>query len=160
MSIFNCCFLTCIQFSQEECQVVWYSCILNFPQVVVMHRVKGFGLSNKAEIDVCMNSPAYWMIQRMLEIWSLVPLPFLTPAWTTGSSQFMYCWSLAWRILSVTLLTCEMSAIVWQCEHFFFFDITFFWDWNESWHFPILWSLLSFPNLWAYWVQHFLSIIF
>ena len=40
----------------------------------------------------------------MLAIWSLVPLPFLKPAWTSGSSQFTYCWSLAWRILSITLL--------------------------------------------------------
>ena len=36
------------------------------------------------------------MIQWMLAIWSLVPLPFLKPAWTSGSSQFTYCWSLAW----------------------------------------------------------------
>ena len=35
------------------------------------------------------------------------------PAWTSGSSQFMYCWSLTWRILSITLLACEKSAIVW-----------------------------------------------
>ena len=32
----------------------------------------------------------------MLAIWSLVPLPFLKPAWTSGSSWFTYCWSLAW----------------------------------------------------------------
>ena len=57
----------------------------------------------------------------MLEIWSLVPLPFLKPAWTSGSSWFRYCWSLAWRILSITLLACEMSAmcgnlsILWHC---------------------------------------------
>ena len=38
------------------------------------------------------NSLALLMIQRMLAVWSLVPLPFLNPAWTTGSSQFMYCW--------------------------------------------------------------------
>ena len=56
------------------------------------------------------NSLAFSMIQRMLAIWSLVPLPFLKPAWTSGSSRFMYCWSLAWRILNVTLLACEMSA--------------------------------------------------
>ena len=48
----------------------------------------------------------------MLAIWFLVPLPFLDPAWTSGSSWFTYCWSLAWRILSITLLACEMSAIV------------------------------------------------
>ena len=52
------------------------------------------------------------MIQRMLAIWSLVPLPFLKPAGTSGSSRFTYCWSLAWRIVSITLLACEMSAIV------------------------------------------------
>ena len=63
------------------------------------------------------NSLAFSMIQQMLAIWSLLPLPFLNPAWTSGSSQFMYFWSLAWRILSITLLACEMSAIVWWFEH-------------------------------------------
>ena len=53
----------------------------------------------------------------MLAIWSLVPLPFLHIAWTSGSLWFMYCWSLACRILSITLLACEMSAIVQQFEH-------------------------------------------
>ena len=46
------------------------------------------------------NSLAFSMIQRMLAIWSLVPLPFLKPAGASGSSRFTYCWSLAWRILS------------------------------------------------------------
>ena len=46
-------------------------------------------------------------------------------------------------------------AVVWT-----FFGITFLWDWNENWPFPVLWPLLSFPNLLAYWVQHFHSIIF
>ena len=49
----------------------------------------------------------------MLVIWSLVPLSFLNPAWTSGSSWFMYYWSLAWRILSITLLACEISENVW-----------------------------------------------
>ena len=56
------------------------------------------------------------MIQRMLAIWSLVPLPFLKPAWTSGSSRFTDCWSLAWRILSITLLACEMSASKPYCD--------------------------------------------
>ena len=57
------------------------------------------------------NSLAFSVIQWMLTIVSLVPLPFLNPSWTTwiSSSRFTYCWSLAWRILSVTLLACEMS---------------------------------------------------
>ena len=49
----NCCFLICIQISQEAGQVVWYSHLLkNFPQFVMTHTVKGFGIVNKAEIDV------------------------------------------------------------------------------------------------------------
>ena len=88
-------------------------------QFIVIHTVKGFGIVNKAEIDVFVfffffwNSLAFSIIQQMLAIWSLVPLPFLKPAWTSGNSWFMYCWSLAWRILSITLLVCEMNAIVW-----------------------------------------------
>ena len=110
----NCCFLICIQISQEAGQMVWYSHLFqNFPQFIVIHTVKGFGIINKAEIDVFLElSCFYRLIQQMLAIWSLVPLPFLKPAWTSGSSQFTYCWSLAWRILSITLLGCEMSAIV------------------------------------------------
>ena len=56
------------------------------------------------------NSLAFSMIQQMLSIWSLVPLPFLKPAWTSGSSGFTYCWSLSWRILSITLLACAAAA--------------------------------------------------
>ena len=52
------------------------------------------------------------MLQQILMIWSLVPLPFLNPACASGSSWFTYCWSLAWGILSITLLGCEMSTIV------------------------------------------------
>ena len=53
MSSSNCCFLTCIQISQEADQVVWYSDLFqNFPQFLVIHTVKGFGIVNKAEIDV------------------------------------------------------------------------------------------------------------
>ena len=111
MSSSNCCFLTCIQISQKAGQVVWYCHILkNFPQFVVIH--KGFGLVNKAEEMFFWNSLAFSMIEPMLAIWSLVPLSFLNSAWTSGSSQFTYCWSLAWRILSITLLVCEMSAVV------------------------------------------------
>ena len=108
MSSSNCCFLTGIQISQEAGQVVWYSQLYkNSPQFVVIHTVKGFGIVNKAEVDVFLELFAVLMIQWMLAIWSLVPLPFLNPAWTSGSSQFTYYWSLAWRILSIILLACE-----------------------------------------------------
>ena len=53
MSSSKYCFLTCIQISQKAGQVVWYSHLLkNFPQFVVIHRVKGFGIVNEAEVDV------------------------------------------------------------------------------------------------------------
>ena len=198
MSSSNCCFLTCVQISQEAGQVVWFSHLFqNFPQFIVIHTAKGFGIvnkaasaaakslqscltlcdpidgsppgsaipgilqartlewvaisfsnewkwklkvkllsrvrpsatpwtavfqappsmgfsrqeywsgvpspcPNKAEIDVFWNYLAFSMIQQMLAIWSLVPLPFLKLAWTSGSSRFTYCWSLAWRILSIS----------------------------------------------------------
>ena len=122
MSSSNCCFLTCIQISQEADQVVWYSHLLNFPQFVVIHTGKGCRLVNKAEVDVFLELSCFFMIQRMLAIWSLVSLPFLKPARTSGSSRFTYCWSLAWRILSITLLACQISmqlcsslSILWHC---------------------------------------------
>ena len=53
MSSSNYCFLTCIQITQEADQVVWNSHLLkNIPQFIVIHTVKGFGIVNKAEIDV------------------------------------------------------------------------------------------------------------
>ena len=103
------------------------------------------------------NFLAFPMIQRMLAFWSLVSLPFLNPAWTTESSQFMYCWSLTGRILRIILLACKICIcmVVWT-----FFGIVFLWVWNENWPLPVLWPLLSFPNLLAYWVRYFNSIIF
>ena len=161
MSSSNYCFLTCIQISQEAGKVVWYSHLFqNFPQFAVIHTVKGSGIVNKAEIDVFLELPCFFndAFSMTLVIWSLVPLPFLKPAWTSESSLFTYCWSLAWRILSITLLACwdeYICAVVGA-----FFDTAFLWDWNENWRFPVLWPLLRFPYLLAYWVQHFHSIIF
>ena len=62
------------------------------------------------------NSLAFSMIHRMLAIWSLVPLPFLKLAWTSGSSWFTYCWSLAWRILSITLPSMWDECNCWLCQ--------------------------------------------
>ena len=94
------------------------------------------------------NSLAFLMIQRMLAISSLVPLLFLNPAWTSGSSQFTHCWSQAWRILSITLLVCEMGAILWQFEHSLalsFFGIGMKTDLFQScghyWVFQICWHI-------------------
>ena len=118
MSSSNCCFLTCMQVSQEAGKVGWYSHLFkNFSQFVVIHTVKGFTVVSEAEVDVFLEFSCFLYDQPMLAIWSLVLLPFLNPAWTSGSSQFTYSWSLAWRILSITLVVSEMNAIVWWFEH-------------------------------------------
>ena len=104
------------------------------------------------------NSPAFSMIQQMLAIWSLLPLPF--------SKSSLNIWKFSVHILLkpglenfehyFTSMWDECNCVVvWA-----FFGIAFLWDWTENWLFPVLWSLLSFPNLLAYWVQHFNSIIF
>ena len=73
MSSSNCCFLTCIQISQEADQVVWYSHLFqNVPQFIVIHTVKGFGIVNKAEIDVFLVLSCFYMIQQMLLVDFLV----------------------------------------------------------------------------------------
>ena len=57
----NCCFLTCIQISQEADQVIWYSHLLkNFPEFVVIHTVKGFGIINKAEVNVFLKLSCFF----------------------------------------------------------------------------------------------------
>ena len=63
------------------------------------------------------NSLAFWSSSRcwQFDLWFLCF--FQNPDWTSGSSQFTYCWNLTWRILSITLLLCEMSAIVQYFEH-------------------------------------------
>ena len=61
MSSSNCSFLTCIQVFQEADQVVWYSHLFqNFPQFIVIHTVKGFGVVNKAEIDVLLELSCFF----------------------------------------------------------------------------------------------------
>ena len=159
MSKSNCCFLTCIQISQEAVQVVWYSHLSqNFPQFIVIHTVKGFGIVNKAEIDVFLGlscsfhdsvdvgnliSGSSAFSKTSLNIRKFMIHVLLKP----GLEDFEYYFTSVW-------VECN-CAVVWA-----FFGIAFLWDWNENWPFPVLWPLLSFPNLLAYWVQHFHSIIF
>ena len=89
----------------------------NFIQFIVIHTVKGCSMVNEAEVDIFLELSCFFSDPTDVGNWSLVPLHFLNPARTSGSSWFMYCWSLAWRILSITLLASEMSAVVWYFEH-------------------------------------------
>ena len=113
------CFLTCIHISQEAIKVIWYSHLLkNLLQFVVIHTIKGFSVVSEAELEVFLEFSCFFYDPVILAIWSLVPLPFRNPASASGSSRFMYCWSLAWRILSITLLSRETSTTVWSFEYY------------------------------------------
>ena len=88
------------------------------------------------------------MIQWVLAIWSLVPLPFLKPTGTCGSSRFTDYWNLAWKILSITSLECEMNANVWLFEHSLAFPLfgigmktDLFQSCGHCWIFQICWHI-------------------
>ena len=126
--------------------MVWYSHLLkNFPQFIVIHTVKGFGIVNKAEIDVFLElscffhdpagvgnliSGSFDFSKTSLNIWKFIVHVLLKP----GLENFEHCFASVWD-------ECN-CAVVWA-----FFGIAFLWDWNENWPFPVLWPLLSFPNL-------------
>ena len=158
MSSSNCCFLTCTQVSQQASQVVWCSHLFqNFPQFIVIHTVKGFGIVNKA-IDVFVELSCFF--GDPTDVGNLI----------SGSSAFSNSSLNIWKFMAHVLLKPDLENF----EHYFssvwdesncvvvwaFFGIGFLWDWNENWPFPVLWPLLSFLNLLACWVQHFHGIIF
>ena len=92
MSSFNCCFLTCIQISQEAGQVVWYFHLLkNFPQFVVIHTVKGCGIVNKAEVDVFLELSCFF--DDAADVGNLISgsSAFSKSSLNIGSSWFTYC---------------------------------------------------------------------
>ena len=95
MSSSNCCFLTCIQISQEADQVVWCSHLLkNFAQFVVIHTVKSFGIVNKVEVEVFLELSGFFDDPNVGNLIS-------------GSSAFskssLNIWKFLVYILSITL---------------------------------------------------------
>ena len=151
--------LTCIWVSQEACKMVWYSHLFkNFPQFILIHTVRVFSAVNEAEVDI------------FLEFFCFFCDPTDVSNFISGSSTFSKSSLNIWKFLVHILLKPSLENF----EHYFasmwdecncavvltFFDIVFLWDWDENWPFPVLWPLLSFPNLLTYWVQHFNNIIF
>ena len=113
MSSSNCCFLTCIQVLQEAGKVVWNSHLFkNFPQFVVIYTIKGFSIVNEAEADVFLELSCFFYDPT--DVGNLISgsSAFSKYRLNVESSQFIDCCCLAWRILSVTLLAYEMSALV------------------------------------------------
>ena len=155
----NCCFLTCIQVSQKTGRVVWYSHLLkNFPQFVVIHTVKGFDIVNEEEVYGFLESSCFFtdptnasnlisassaFSKPSLNIWKFSVYILLKPSLENFEHYFA---SVRDECNCVVVWTLFVTASIW--------------DWNENRPFPVLWPLLSFPNLLAYWVQHFHSIIF
>ena len=120
--------------------------------------VKCFGIVNKAEIDVFLELSCFF--DNPTDIGNLI----------SDSSSFSKTNLNIWKFMVHILLKPGLEnfehyftsvgdecncAVVWS-----FFGIAFLRDWNENWLIPVLWPLLSFPNLLAYWVQHFHSIVF
>ena len=161
MSSSNYCFLTCIQVSLEAGQVVWYSHLSqNFPQFLVIHTVKGFGIVNKAEVDAFLELSCFFHDPADVGNLTSGSSAFLNPAWASGNSWFKYYWS---QVLTFENFDHYFASVWDKCNCavvWAFFGIAFLWDRNENWPFSVLWPLLSFPNLLVYWAQHFHSIIF
>ena len=136
VSCSNCSFLTCIQISQEAGKMVWYSNLFrNSPQFLVIHKVKRFSIVNKAEVDGFMESPCFFYdsvevdnlisgssasSKSTLYIWKLSVHVLLKPS----LKDFEYYLASMWNVCNCTL--------VWT-----FFTISFLWDWNENWCFPV-----------------------
>ena len=112
MLSFNCCFLTYIEISQEAGQVVWYSHHLkNFPQFVVIHMVKGFGVVNKADVFLELSCFFY----DPMDVGSLI----------SGSSAFFKASFNIWKFMIYILLKHGLENF----EHYF----TSLWDECNLW---------------------------
>ena len=119
-----------------------------FHSFFVIHIVKGFGIVNKAEVDVFLEFS--WFFDDSTDLRNLI----------SGSSAFLKSRLNIWKFMIHVLLKPGLE----NCEHYFtsmrdecncavvwaFFGIAFLWDWHESWSFPVQWPLLHFPNLLAY----------
>ena len=153
MSSSNCCFLTCIQIFQEASKVQYSHLLKNFPQFVEIHTVKAFGIVNEGEVDVFPALSCFF--DDPVDVGNLI----------SGSSAFSKYSLNIWKFTVHVLLKPGLEiyehyfASVWnECNCVV--GIAFLQDWNENWPFPVLRPLVTFPNLLAYWTQHFHSIIF
>ena len=101
MSSSDYCFLTYTTYRLLRRQVRWSSITISLRifQFVVVHTVKGSSVVSEAEVDVFLEFPCFLYD------------PMDVGICTSGSSTFTYCWSLAWRILSIILLACEISEL-------------------------------------------------
>ena len=151
---------SCLVYRFLRGQVRWSGIPISFRifHSLLWSTVKGFGIVNKAKIDVflelscCFHDPAdvgnlisgsSAFSKSSLNVWKFTAHVLLKP----GLEDFEHYFASMWDEFNF--------VVVWT-----FFSIAFLWDWNENWPFPVLWLLPSFPNLLTYWGQHFHSIVF
>ena len=170
MSSFSCCFLTTACMLLVACMLLAYRFLrrqvrysgipisLRIFQFVVIHTVKDFNIVNEIEVDDFLEFPYFF--------YDPTDIGNLISGFSAFSKSSLYIWKFLVQILLKPSLKdfehylasmrnkCNCT-VVWT-----FFGIVLLWDWNKNRPFPVLWALLSFPNLLAYWVQHFHSIIF
>ena len=147
MSSSNGYFFTCMQISQEAGQVVWYSHLLkNFPQLVVIYTVRGFGVVNKAELDVFLELSFFF--SDPTDVGSLISGSFAFYQSSLDIWKFSVHRSLAWRILKITLLAGKMNTIMLYFKHSL--ALPFFGIWMKAdlfqscghcWVFQIFWHI-------------------
>ena len=155
MSVVPCLVLTVASWPASRflrSQVRAYRPSLSEFSIVYCDPHNGFGIVNRAEIDVFLELSCFFddpadvgnlisgssaFSKTSLNIWKFMIHILLKPGLENLEHYFTSVWD-----------ECN-CAVVWA-----FFGIAFLWDWNENWPFPVLWPLLSFPNLLAYWVQH------
>ena len=141
MSSSNCCFLTCIQISQKAGQVVWYSHLLkNFPQFVVIHTVKGFGVVNKAEVELFLELSCFFddpvdvdnvisgssaFSKSSLNIWMFMVQALLKP----GLENFEHYFANVWD-------ECDCMVVWTFCGLYikFYFPYASFLIWGKGFH--------------------------
>ena len=130
---FYCCFLTCIQVSQEAGRMAWYSPLFkNFQQFVVIHTTKGFSTVNEAEADVFSGIllPFLWPSRYLISA-------FLKSSCTSGSSQFMCCCCSCFDLICSVTQLCLTLCSPMDCS---------------TPGFPVLHHLLEFAQTHVHWV--------
>ena len=148
MSSSNCCFLTFIQISQEADQVVWYSHVFrNFPQFMVIHTVDGFGIVNKAEVDVFLELSCFFhdstdggnlisgssaFSKSSLNIWNFSVHILLKPSLENFECYFTSMWNECNCIVFGTFLGPAFFGIVMKAyqHHILGFEIP---SWCSNW---------------------------
>ena len=152
------CFLASYKFLRRQVRWSGMPIFWRIFQFIVIHTVKGFSIVSEAEVDVfleflcCFYDPmdvgnlisgSFALSKSSLYIWKFLVHILLKPSLENFERYLASLWN-----------ECN-CALVWT-----FFGIALPGDWNGNRPFPVLWPLLSFPNLLSYWVQHFHSIIF